>query len=70
MTLVTGDLAKALAQLPQLLGYFRGKLLILLTPKKKVVTTNYVLRTSLVDSISDVAIGSPGGAMGFRHTAA
>jgi hypothetical protein len=40
-----------LAQLPQLMGYFDRNLLILHNPKKKVVTTNYVLQTSVVDSI-------------------
>jgi hypothetical protein len=39
-----------LAQLPQLSGYFGRNLLILRNPKEKVVTTNYVLRTSSVDS--------------------
>jgi len=40
-----------LTQLPQLSGYFGRNLLILRNPKEKVVTTNYVLQTSLVDSI-------------------
>ena len=40
-----------LTQLPQLSGYFNRNLLILHNPKKKVVTTNYVLQTSVVDSI-------------------
>jgi len=40
-----------LAQLPQLSGYFDRNLLILHNPKEKVVTTNYVLQTSLVDPI-------------------
>ena len=40
-----------LAQLPQLSGYFDRNLLILHNPEKKVVTTNYVLQTSLEDSI-------------------
>jgi hypothetical protein len=43
-------IAKDLTQLPQLSRYFDRKLLILLNPKKKVVTTNYVSQTSLVDS--------------------
>ena len=37
-----------LAQLPQLLGYFDRNLLILLNPKKKVVTTNYFILISSV----------------------
>ena len=40
-----------LAQLPQLSGYFNHNLLILHNPKKKVVTTNYVLQTSWGDLI-------------------
>ena len=44
-------LHSTLAQLPQLSGYFNRNLLILNNPKKKVVTTNYVLKTSLEDSI-------------------
>jgi hypothetical protein len=36
-------LARELAQLPQLTRYFYRNLLILHNPKKKVVTTNYVL---------------------------
>ncbi len=39
----------ALAQLPQLEGYFCGNLLILHAPSKKVVTTNYDLKIFEVD---------------------